>query len=68
MKLKGTIPNFETTNGPKRKISLNWYIKEKAKAYSPVEKRCLLCLRENFHISFSKERLLNKAKQSHFEI
>ena len=40
-------------------MSFKWYIKEKAKAYSSVTKRCMLCLSEKFHILFSKERLLN---------
>ena len=44
----------------KREIPFKWYIKEKAKGYSPVTKRCMLYLSEKFHILFSKERLLNK--------
>ena len=47
----------------KQKISFKWYIKERAKAYSPVTKRCMLCLSEKFHILFSKERLLNKRNE-----
>ena len=44
-------------------MSLKSYIKEKAKTYSSVTKRCMLCLSEKFHILFSKERLLNKRNE-----
>ena len=47
----------------KQEISIKWYIKEKAKVYSLVIKRCMLCLRDKFQILFSKERLLNKRKE-----
>ena len=47
----------------KQKISFKWYMKEKAKAHSPVTKRCMLFLSEKFHILFYKERLLNKRNQ-----
>ena len=47
----------------KQEVSFKWYIKEKAKAYSPVTKRCMLCLSEKFHVLFSKERLLNKRNE-----
>ena len=50
-------------NKDKQEISFKWYIKEKAKAYSPVTKRCMSCLSEKFHISFSKDRLLNKRNE-----
>ena len=43
----------------KQEILFKWYMKEIAKAYSPVTKRCMFCPRKKFHISFSKERLLN---------
>ena len=39
------------------------YIKEKAKAYSPITKRCMLCLSKKFHNLFSKEGLLNKGNK-----
>ena len=44
----------------KQKISLKWYIKEKAKAYSPVTKRCIFLSKRKvryFHILFSKETI-----------
>ena len=44
----------------KQEISFKCYMKEKAKAYSPVTKRCILCQSKKFHILISKERLLNK--------
>ena len=44
-------------------MSFKWYIKEKAKAYSSVTKRCMLCLSEKFHILETKERLLNKRNE-----
>ena len=47
----------------KQEISFKWYMKEKAKAYSPVTKRCMLRLSERFQILFSKEILLNKRNE-----
>ena len=43
--------NTETT--------LVWNILDKARAYKPETKRCLLCLTEKNHIIFSKLSLLN---------
>ena len=47
----------------KQEISFRWYIKEKAKSYSPVPKRCKLCLSEKYHILFSEKKLLNKQNE-----
>ena len=43
----------------KHEILFKWYMKEIAKAYSPVTKRLMFCRSKKFHISFSKEKLLN---------
>ena len=48
----------------KQDISFKSYLKEKSKAYSPVTKRCMLCLSEIVHLLFSKERLLNKRNKT----
>ena len=41
------LPNYVLDKKKdKQKISFKWYIKEKAKAYSPVTKRCMLCISE----------------------
>ena len=39
--------------------NLVWNILDKARAYRPETKRCLLCLTEKYHIIFSKLNLLN---------
>ena len=52
----------------KQEISFKLYIKENAKAYFPATKRCMLSLREKFHILLSKEKLLNKRNQKNFEM
>ena len=36
---------------------------DKARAYKPETKRCLLCLTEKYHIIFSKLNLLNSRKE-----
>ena len=40
-----------------------WNILDKARAYKPETKRCLLCLTENYHIIFSKLNLLNSRNE-----
>ena len=39
--------------------NLMWNILDKARAYKPEAKRCLLCFTEKSHITFSKLNLLN---------
>ena len=36
------------------------YQLDKAKPYSPVSKKCMVCLTEKYHIIFSTKNLLNK--------
>ena len=40
-----------------------WNILDKARAYKPEVKRCLLCLTEKYHIIFSKLNLLNSRNE-----
>ena len=43
--------------------NLVWNILDKARAYRPETKRCLLCLTEKYHIIFSKLNLLNSRNE-----
>ena len=49
----------------KEKINedLDWTILDQAKPYSPASKKCMLCLTEKYHISFSINNLLNKRNE-----
>ena len=49
----------------KEKINadLDWSILDKAKPYSPASKKCMLCLTEKYHITFSTKNLLNKLNE-----
>ena len=44
-KLKRKQENFD----------IHWSIKDKAKPFNPVSKRCRLCLKEKYHIIFQPE-------------
>ena len=43
--------------------NLVWNISNKARAYNPETKRCLLCLTEKYHIIFAKLNLLNSREE-----
>ena len=40
-------------------INFVWNVLDKARAYKPEAKRCMMCLTEKYHIIFSKLNLLN---------
>ena len=40
-----------------------WNILDKARAYKPEAKRCLLCLKEKYHIIFSQLNLLKSRNE-----
>ena len=54
------LPNFVWENKhANTEKNLVWNILDKAKAYKPEARRCLLCLTEKYHIIFSRLNLLN---------
>ena len=44
--------------------NLVWNVLDKARAYKPEAKRCIVCLTEKYYIIFSKLNLLNSRKNS----
>ena len=44
-------------------MDLDWRILDKAKAYSPALKKCMLRLTEKYQIIFSTKNLLNKRNE-----
>ena len=44
-------------------MNLVWNVLGKARAYKPETKRCLLCLTEKYHASFSTLDLLNSRNE-----
>ena len=43
--------------------NLVWNVLDKARAYKPETKRCVLCLTEKYHIIFSNLNLLNSRNE-----
>lgn len=58
------LSNF--IQGKKRQkvnVTLHWVILDRAKTYSPTSKKCIFCLTEKYHITFSKKNLLKKCNE-----
>ena len=43
--------------------NLVWNVLDKARAYKPEAKKCMLCLTEKYHIIFSKLNLLSSRNE-----
>ena len=64
MKVNAMLSNFVWENKhTNTETNLVWNILDKARAYRPETKRCLLCLTEKYHIIFSKLNLLNSRNE-----
>ena len=58
------ISNFVWENKhANAETNLVWNKLDKPRAYNPEVKKCLLCLTEKYHITFSKLSLLNSRKE-----
>ena len=43
--------------------SIKWEIIDKGGTYSPVYKKCMVCIKEKYHIMYNKEDKLNKRNE-----